>query len=70
MEGLEYRLLKLSVCLLCTVGISLGTGGEIGQPVLNATLTQVEVSCSTQLYFMLVMLCKETSLTRGANADA
>ena len=26
-------------------------------PVLNATLTQAEASCSTQLYYMLVMLC-------------
>ena len=32
-------------------------------PMLNATLTQSEASCSTQLCFMLVMLCKSTALT-------
>ena len=32
LEGQKYRLSKLRVCLLCTVAISLGTGGEIGQP--------------------------------------
>ena len=39
-------------------------------PVLNATLAQAEVSCSTQLHYMLVMLCKGTALTRGVNAGA
>ena len=38
--------------------------------MLNATLTQSEASCSTQLYFMLVMLCKGTALTRVVNAGA
>ena len=31
MEKLEYRLSKLCVCLLCTLGITLGTNREIGQ---------------------------------------
>ena len=39
-------------------------------PMLNATLTPAEVSCSTQLYYMLVMLCKGTALTRVVNAGA
>ena len=39
-------------------------------PMLDATLTQSEASCSTQLYYMLVMLCKGTSLTRVVNAGA
>ena len=39
-------------------------------PALNATLTQPEASCSTQLYSMLVMLCKETALTRVVSAAA
>ena len=32
-------------------------------PMLNATLTQSEASCSTQLFHVLVMLCKGTALT-------
>ena len=39
-------------------------------PMLNATLTQSDASCSTQPYYMLVMLCKGTALTRGVNAGA
>ena len=39
-------------------------------PMLNATLTQSEASCSTRLYYMLVMLCKGTALTRVVNAGA
>ena len=39
-------------------------------PMLNATLTQSEASCSTQLYHMLVMLWKGTVLTRVVNAGA
>ena len=38
--------------------------------MLNATLTQSEASCSTQLYYMLVMLCNGTALTRVVNAGA
>ena len=34
----------------------------------NATLTQSKASCSTQLYYMLVMLCKGTALTRVVSA--
>ena len=37
-------------------------------PVLNATLGATELACSTQLYYMLVMLCKTTALTRVVNA--
>ena len=38
--------------------------------MFNATLTQSEASCSTQLYYMLVMLCNGTALTRVVNAGA
>ena len=38
--------------------------------MLNATLAQAEPSCSTLLYYMLVMLCKVTALTRVVNAGA
>ena len=39
-------------------------------PMLNATFTPAEASCSTQLHNMLVMLCKGTALTRVVNAGA
>ena len=45
------------------------TDGSAG-PMLNATLTRSEASCSTQLYFMVVMLCSGTALTRVVNAGA
>ena len=38
--------------------------------MLNATLMQPEALCSTQLYHMLVMLCKRTALMRVVNAGA
>ena len=39
-------------------------------PILNATLTQSEASCSRQLYYILVMLCKVSALARVVNAGA
>ena len=38
--------------------------------MLNATLTQPEASCTTQRYFMLVLLFKGTALTRVVKAGA
>ena len=38
--------------------------------ILERTVTQAEVLCSTQPYYMLVMLCKGTTLTRVVNAGA
>ena len=37
-------------------------------PVLNATISTEQGACSTQLYFMLVMTCKDVALTRVVNA--
>ena len=38
--------------------------------MLNATPTHSEASCSTQLYYIMVMLCKGTAVTRVVNAGA
>ena len=63
MERLEYRFSKLRICLICTVGITLG--GAQRNP-----LSQAEASCSTQLCYIVVILRKGTALTRVVNAGA
>ena len=69
LEGLERCLQKLCVCLSCTAWLTPRSERSAG-PMLNETSTPAEVSCSTQLYYMLVMLCKGTALTRVVNAGA
>ena len=44
--------------------------GRRDRPTCNATLAQAEASCSTQLHYLLVTLCKETALTRVVKAGA
>lgn len=39
-------------------------------PMLNATLQQDERSCSVQVYYMLMMLCKSAALTTVVNAGS
>ena len=63
LEGLEHG----RVCSAPLGLLSERTRRSAG-PVLNATLTQPMASCSTQLYYMLVMLCKRTALSRVVNA--
>ena len=52
------------------LGLLLERAERSADQVLNATLTQAEASCSTQLCCVLVMLCKVTALTREVNAGA
>ena len=60
--------MKLCVCLLCAVGLALGTGGEIGRP--GAQRNPYASGGIVLHAALVVLLCIGAALTRVVNAGA